>query len=372
MSVKWLSSRRQRGAVAIAMALTMIALAAIVSLSPAKAQEKSKKRVYIAMVETYSAIPFYTTVANGAKAAAADDGATRLVVRAPAVTNGTNEAGLARTLLATRPDGFAPNPCVLPAWTRVLRDMARRVKNRNLVTMNCKGAFTADQPNPVPTHVGPNDSQFGRKLATTTIREARLGRDTTGTALIANCFKGTPILDDRNKGYEAAIKSLLPRVKIVNFNGSVDQAKNTSTWTSQLQANSDVVLAMGPCDADTASLLTIKSKDRNAKYAVGVADPATRSVLRAIKSGVITAGGSDRPWVQGYLAVRLLADGARRNGPVRGWIDTGYEPITKSNVDTFIRGEASASAQRRFYTATAKRLLAGARKNAKPLRRAFS
>lgn len=365
-------AKRRRNVALITVMLTALGLAVYASLlaSPAPA---AKKKVYIAMVETYSAIPFYVTVANGARAAADDDGATRLVIRAPVQTNGTNEAGLARTLLATNPDGMAPNPCVLPAWTRVLQDMAKKIKNSNLVTMNCKGAFTATQPNPVKTHVGPNDSQFGRRLATTTIRAARLGRATTGTALIANCFKGTPILDDRNKGYKAAIRSLLPRVKIVEFNGSaIDQAKNTATWTSQLQANPDTVLAMGPCDVDSASLLTIKSKNADAKFAVGIADPASRAILRAIKSGLIAAGGSDQPWVQGYVATRLLADGARARGPVRGWIDTGYVPITRSNVDKFIKGEASAAAQRKFYTPAAKRILAGARKNAKPLSRAFS
>lgn len=333
--------------------------------------EAAGQEVNLAMVETFSAIPFYVSAKEGAEAAASEDGAVKLTVQAPATANGTNEATMAANLLANEPEGFGPNPCILPAWGRVMKEMAEQVPNENVIAWNCTPVAEPGQASPVPTFVGVSNKETGRMLAETLVEASGLKSSSTGSILVGNCQEGVPILDDRDTGAEEVFKKLLPKADIVHFGTNAEQAKATAAWSSELSNHTDTIIAFGPCDQDSAALLSLASKSPG-EFAIGSVDP-NEAELKALQAGTFTAAVSSQPWTVGYVTVDLLAAGARGTAAPEGWIDTGILPITEANAAEFEKASTGGAPQAEFFLPYAKKAIEEAESgaNVKPLDAAF-
>ena len=327
----------------------------------------SGKHVTIGVVETFTSIPFYQTAALGAKAAGTEDGNATVIVQGPAESTGSGEATMAQNLeTAKQPQGFAPNPCVLPAWTQTLATLARDVPHDNVAAWNCKPIETAGETSPVKTYVGVNDTETGALEAQVAIQGAHLSPSTTGTALVAYCEKGVPILTSRASGAIAEIKKLLPKVTGVDFFSALDQNGNTAAWTSEFSRYSHVVLALGACDQDSASLITLKTRGVGGNFPSSTVDPDPQE-LEGIMSGKMTAGVASAPWVQANVAVRLLIAGARGKALPQGWIDTGLHTITKANASQWLAATKSPAAAATFFKPFADKILANISAVTKPM-----
>lgn len=280
---------------------------------------------------------------------------------------------MAENLLVDGPDGFAVNPCVLPAWGKVLKRMETEVPDNNVIAFSCKQAAAPGQPSPVRTFVGASDAKSGADTVSLAIDEGKLDENTTGTALVSECAKGTPILDERVKGAEAVISERLPKVKVVNFTTDpADASKNLATWTSVVQDNPDAAIAFGPCDSDTGSIVTLKKKNAGAKFAVALLDP-TEPGLQAISDGTVLGGVSTAPWVGGYVTIDLLAKAARGEGAApEGWVDTGIYPVTKANVAEYLDAAASPEKQAALFQPMAEKVLQDLPGNTQPLDASFA
>ena len=335
--------------------------------SSASGSGSSSKHVTIGVVETFTSIPFYQTARVGALAAGTEDGNAKVIVQGPAESTGSGEANMAQNLeTSQQPDGFAPNPCVLPAWTQTLATLSRDVPNGNVAAWNCKPIGTPGQSSTVKTFVGVDDTATGALEAKVAIQAAHLSPSTTGTALVAECEKGVPILLARQAGAIAEIKKLLPKVTGVSFFSALDQNGNTAAWTSEFSRYSHVVLAMGACDQDSASLITLKTRGVGGNFASSTVDPDPQE-LQAIMSGKMTAGVASAPWVQANVVVRLLIAGARGKSLPQGWVDTGLHAISKSNASQWLTATKSSAAANSFFKPFADKIMANIPAVTKPL-----
>ncbi|UGS37286.1 sugar ABC transporter substrate-binding protein [Capillimicrobium parvum] len=333
--------------------------------------EAAKKDVNLAMVMSFQ-IPYFIAAQHGAEKAVADDGAIKLALQAAEAPTGVKEVQMAENLLVDGPQGFAVNPCVLPAWSKVLKRMETEVPDNNVIAFSCKQAAAPGQTSPVRTFVGASDAKSGEEAITLAIDKAKLDASTKGTALVSECAKGTPILDERVAGAEKVLKQRLPNVKIVNFTTDpADASKNLSTWSSVVQDNPDAVIAFGPCDSDTGSIVTLKNKGSAGDVAVALLDP-TEAGLQAIKSGKVTGGVSTAPWIAGFVTIDLLAKAARGEGAApEGWIDTGTYPVTEQNIDEYLQAAGSPDAQSALFQPMAEKILGDLQGNTHPLDDSF-
>jgi ABC-type sugar transport system substrate-binding protein len=326
--------------------------------APGSGKRAAVKHVSIGVVETFTSIPFFQNAALGAKAAGTEDGHATVQVVGPAQPTGTAEATMAQNLeQSLQPDGFAPNPCVLPAWTSTLASLVRQVPHGNVVAWDCSPISSPNQTSPVKTFVGSTAVNEGYQAGETAIKAGQLSPSTTGTALIANCDKGVPLVDDGQIGLVAAVKKLLPKVTVVQFASAADQTGDTAAWTSEFGNTSNVVFAAGPCDDDATTLALLKQRHVGGNFVAADSDASSPAEIRDIQEGLLTGGVSAAPWVEGNVTVHMLINAARGAKLPVGWIDTGVYPITKSNAAKWLAGTSSPAAQAAFFTPYAQQIL---------------
>lgn len=334
---------------------------------PAAAASASEK-VTIGFVESFTSIPFYQVAGRGAEAAGRRDGNATVKVVGPPKATGTAEATIAQNLVQSdQPDGVAANPCVLPAWTRTLASLVRDVPDGNVVAWNCSPVGTSSQTSPVKTYVGASFVDTGYQSASIAVKAGGLSPSTTGTALVANCSKGVPVLDYAQIGTVRALKELLPKAKVVEFASNLEQGRNTAAWTSELGRQSNVVFAVGMCDQDAMSLALLKKRRADAKFVAGVNSANSLEIFRLIESGVLAGGVSVAPWVEANVTVRMLIDGARGKKPPVGWVDAGLYPVTKENAADWVKGSSSPEAEEAFFTPYADRVMKELSARTRPL-----
>jgi ABC-type sugar transport system substrate-binding protein len=333
----------------------------------------NKKPVKIAIVKTFNAVPFYQNAELGIKAAAADESAD-VKVAAPVQATASGAANAAQNLDASlKPDGFGVNPCILSGWIQIMNQLVRTVPNSNVMAWNCKPGtdLASVEKSPVKTFVGPADAESGYMAAKTAIKAAGLGPDTTGTALLAYCLPGVPILEGQRVGLSNAVKELLPKVKQVLFTSKVDNAGALAAWTSKLTNSSNVVYAMGVCDQDAYALSTLKARGSIKDIPISVIDP-TATMLQQIKRGEIAGAAAMQPWVIGNVVTRLLTASARGAQKPVGWVDTGVGIITKENADQWLDATKSPAQAKAFFGPKADEVINNLKAQTKPMAESFA
>jgi ribose transport system substrate-binding protein len=127
------------------------------------------------------------------------------------------------------------------------------------------------------------------------------------------------------------------------YDTTFDPAKNFAAWQQLVSAHPDAKAFAGVCENDLNALEKIKAKDSNAKYfieSVGI----NAEALQGIKSGVGGAAIGQQPFLQGYVAMKMLLLKVQGKANIkRGWVDTGVEIVTSSNVDQVLARENSLS-----------------------------
>jgi ABC-type sugar transport system substrate-binding protein len=338
------------------------------------AADAPKKAVTIAIAMTQNSGPYYGTAQLGGEAAGPKEGNAKVVVQGPADPLGGAVVKVAQNLATSlNPDGFGVNPCLLAQWTRVINSLSRSVPNDNLIAWNCKpGAnAAAAEKSPVKTFIGANDFETGYQSAKVAIENAKLGPDTTGTALLALCFPGIPILEQRRDGMLKAVKELLPKAKPVEFVSDAYPSKALVKWTSTLTKYPDVVYASGSCDQDITALSTLRARGTGGDFAVGTINPTARQVAQ-IQSGQLSAGVADTPWVIGNVTARLLIRSARGEARPEGWVNTGLKIITKDTATDWLNAAKSPAQAKAFFEPMADKLLDDVAANTHPMADAYA
>jgi ABC-type sugar transport system substrate-binding protein len=183
----------------------------------------------------------------------------------------------------------------------------------------------------------------------------KIGKDATGKVVTGICLPGLALIEARVVGFKKRMKERLPNASIVGpLDVKFDQTENYSQWRSVVDANPGALAYIGFCENDLPSLVRIKESDPKASYqieSIGVNPDG----LKGVADGVALAAIGQKPFLQGYVAMRAMMDRLAAGKEVpRGWINVGPEIIDASNVKAVIAREASLAngvAQTRAYYA---------------------
>jgi ABC-type sugar transport system substrate-binding protein len=230
-------------------------------------------------------------------------------------------------------------------WIRIIDDAVKKgVK-----------VSTFDVPSPASLqslHTAPKLQDLGSAMAD--VLADKLGAEAQGNIVAGICIPGLDVLEARVTGFKQRIAKRLPHVRVEGpFDVKFDQTENYSQWRSTVDAHPGGIAYVGFCENDLPSLVRIKAADKSAKYeiaSIGVNPDG----LKGIADGVALAAIGQKPFMQGYVAMRgMLQPMAEGKEVPRGWIDVGPEVITAKNVKAISEREESLAkgpeATRQFY-----------------------
>ena len=200
-------------------------------------------------------------------------------------------------------------------------------------------------------HTAPKQADQGVAMANV-IADA-LGEDASGTIVLGICLPGLALIEARMTGFKNQIAERLPNVEVLGaFDVGFDQTQNLSAWRSTYDANPDALAYVGFCENDLPSLVRLKEATGGDFEIASIG--INPDGLDGIERGIALAAIGQRPFMQGYVAMRAMLDAKADSQPVpRGWIDVEPEVVTAENVAEVRAREETVSdgweASREYY-----------------------
>ena len=314
----------RRCAMALVIAGVSLGLAACSASSSAhKSGSVAKSSKKLVLVQLQSA-PFYYQMATGVAAAAKANGFTTSVtgpaqLDPSAAISDTQDAVAAgaRGMLVSAFGSFTP------------------ILNRALAqNVSVCTADVADPGSKVPCHIGSPTANEGAALAK--YFATKLGSNASGDIVSGICVPGYPPLAAKISGFTAEMKTLEPHVKVLGpFNVTGAPTTNQAAWLRLASQYPKAIAFFGPCDQDVPSLVRMKETGGSkAHYLIGtIAGGDDPSAMSAIRSGVLTAAVNQHGYVDGYVGGLMLVDHILHGTALaKGWVNTGFDLVTKANV----------------------------------------
>jgi ribose transport system substrate-binding protein len=248
------------------------------------------------------------------------------------------------------------------AWTRNETDL----QNRGIKVVNIgvyTGPFMGAQ---TPIYVGPNDIDYGRALGALAVKA--LGANAQGDVVIATCVPGLLEQEDRFDGVRLALSESEPNVNLLGlFNVSDDPSIGIPQFQQLVQAHPHALAFIGLCSTHPADLAKVKAATPGATWLAlgGELDPGS---LQGIKNGTVYGVVDADIWQQGYIAAKLLyLQNTQSSIPLTGWIDSGIETVTTSNVDAVVaREEGTRDNEEAFFRPQMDKLFGSLSSNIQP------
>ncbi|WP_306120731.1 MULTISPECIES: substrate-binding domain-containing protein [unclassified Roseitalea] len=201
-------------------------------------------------------------------------------------------------------------------------------------------------------HTAPKQSDQGVVMADAIVDA--IGADASGTIVTGICLPGLALIEARVTGFKNRIAERLPDVEVLGaFDVKFDQTQNFSAWRSVYDANPDALAYVGFCENDLPSLVRLKESTGGDFEIASIG--INPDGLDGIKRGIALAAVGQRPFMQGYVAMRaMLQSLAEGNDVPRGWIDVRPELVASDNVEAVTAREESVSdgygPTREFYS----------------------
>jgi ribose transport system substrate-binding protein len=318
-------------------------------------------KIKIALVE-HVRVPAVEIFAYGAQAAAKELGFT-LDVTGPQQYNLQQQQAMSDAEANAGANGIIEILVGASAWSRneqALADRGVHVVNIGVYT----GPFLGDK---TPIYVGPNDIDYGRALGALVVN-AIGGASASGDVVIATCVPGLLEQEDRYDGVRLALADSAPNVNLLGlYNVSDDPSIGIPQWQQLVQAHPNAIAFIGLCSTHPADLAKVKAATPGAKWLAlgGELDPGS---LAGIKDGTVQGVVDADIWQQGYIAAKLLFLQSTQHGiPSTGWIDSGIETVTSSNVDAVIaREEGTRDNEEAFFRPAMDKIFANLSGNIQP------
>ena len=293
------------------------ATAAALVATAAAAQERPHVELVLGIQ-----IGFHEAIACGARAAAEEFGAD-IGVQAAQNYGPADQVPLLNSVLATQPDFVILDPTNRTAMVAPLADaVAQGVKVIAVDT-------TLDDTSMLTARIGTDNVEVGRQLARGLAEQ--LGDQTGKVAMVASS-PGISTIDDRIKGFEEEIVKN-PNLEFIGTQyagNEVGQA--TSTFTSLLSANPDLIGVAAPSENPA---MGVAASIRSAGVADSVAAAgvdASEAQIAALREGLLDALVMQQPYTMGYEAVKAAV--AVANGEeVPAEASTGAVIGTAENID---------------------------------------
>jgi ABC-type sugar transport system substrate-binding protein len=314
---------------------------------------------HIAVILATLGVSAYQEMAGGAKFAAADLGGIDLKVFGPAQADGQQELKLFQSAASTYKDGIVFNTLSGPLFAKPLAQAI--AKGVPVVTMNSLPPAGSN----VTLYVGNDNYDLGASLAQETIK--RLPKNASGTVVVNDGGKGTPVFDNRVQAIRDAFAKALPAVKIVESAAlCVVAAPCYKAMAPVVHANTNALAILAVRDVDTSTLAQLKMEVGGKFLAAGIdVNPVT---LKAVKSGVLFCTISPEQYLKGYIATRLLAEAVKTGKPMlKGWFDEPGLVVDQSHADVFIARQSSDAAMRASLRPEIAKIFANVASFMKPL-----
>jgi ribose transport system substrate-binding protein len=287
----------------------------------------------LAIVVANVSLNFAREMADGASAAAKDDGCANFKVAGPATTDGPQEVQIFQNTLVTSPDGVVLENLAPDLFVRTSAQAI--AKGTPIIALDTIGLPGSN----VTTYVGNDNYDLGVTLAKEALK--RLGDNPTGTIVLGVPNPGVPVLDSRAKGIQDTFAKEAPNVKVKGpYETFSDPGKSYNAWSSQVRANPKALAFLGVGDADSYSLARLK-KQNGGKYLTAGFDLDDQT-MQAVKDGINFVTISPEHYLKGYVAQEMM-DNAVLSGQKaqEGWIRVPGLVVDSSNIDAIITRQAS-------------------------------
>jgi len=277
--------------------------------------------------------PYTQQLMDGASAAAAECGAD-IITGGPAAFDANATVSIFQDAVLSGADALVVVAFPSEFWIRPIDDAVQQ------------GAVvsTYDVESPaslMSVHTAPKQKDQGRAMAEV-LSEAMGGEEAEGQVIIGICLPGLELIEARIVGFQEKMAELSPDVELVGpLDVAFDQTENFARWQEVIATYPDADAYVGYCENDLPSLVRIKESDPEADYLIGSIG-INPDGLQGIKDGVALVAIGQKPFMQGYVAMRAMLQSLAEGNPVpRGWIDVGPEVVTAENVDDIIAREES-------------------------------
>ena len=278
--------------------------------------------------------PYTQQLMDGAKAAAAECGAD-IITGGPAAFDATAAVGSFQDAVLSGAEAVVVVAFPSDFWIRVIDDAVQQ--GVVVSTYDVDAAASLES-----VHTAPKQKDQGRALAEV-LAEA-LGSGASGTVVAGICLPGLELIEARVTGFKEKMAELLPDVTVVGpLDVAFDQTENLARWQSVVDEYPEALAHVGFCENDLPSLVRIKESRPDATFEIGSIG-INPDGLQGIKDGTALVAIGQKPFMQGYVAMRTMLEKLAAGEPVpRGWINVEPEVVTAANVDEITAREASLS-----------------------------
>jgi ABC-type sugar transport system substrate-binding protein len=298
----------------------------------------STQNVKIALVYQTD-VPADAPFGQGAQAAANQFG-FHLSIVGPSTYNVSTQQQLSNSEANAGANGIMEILVGATPWTRNISALESRhiaVADIGVYTGPFLGKNT-------PIYVGPSDKAYGRALGNLVVQG--LGPNAHGSVVVATCAPGLLEQVQRFEGVQQAMRAKEPGIKVVGMVYAADSyTEGLTDWQRIVLANPDARAFIGLCSTAPAVLARVRASDHG-KWLIsgGELDPNT---LLGIKDGLIYGVVDAEIWQQGYIGARLLYEEITNPHFTyrTGWVNTGVETVTKTNIDAVMARQSSQAAQ---------------------------
>ena len=278
---------------------------------------------------------FTEEMVAGAEDAARDYGVT-LEVYGDAAFDVSAEQDFFATALQSGVDGIAVAPLEGERWIEPIQqaiDQGVPVVGFNVTALD--SALT--------TWVGQDDYDSGLVLGGELLQQLDEAGVTAGPIAVGSCNPDENVLQDRDAGLRNAFAwsafEVLPSQDV-----HLAIPENLSAWEAIVDANPDLVAAVGLCYLDVPNLAQLK-ESAGASWLIGGynLDGPTLDVIASGEAQVVVG---QQEYLQGYLPVAVLAEHLINGTPlVMGWLEAPAEVVTGENVSQYAARETDDQVQ---------------------------
>lgn len=321
--------------------VAVVAAAALLPLLAGCMRHSKKERYYL--VATNTSVPYWKTAAAGFAAAAAQYGVT-VDTRGPAGLDPQAEVGAFKEVVALKPAGIL----VSVANAELMQPQIDAAVNAGIPVI------TIDSDAPASERlyfIGTNNLEAGRlggrRMA------ARLGGK-GNVVFFTN--PGQPNLDERLKGYKDVFAAY-PDIHVVDvFNIKSDPGTALDQSMAYLaRKGKDKVDGFVCLDSRSGVNVAEGFKRMNATDRILITMDVDADTLQEVKSGVIDATISQKPYTMAFLGLKALDDVYHYPvkplaqsyeldpyAPFPAFIDTGAALVDKSNVNAILAHQSQS------------------------------
>ena len=271
--------------------------------------------------------PFWSIVANGVDAAAADLG-VRVEYQAPVSFDMVRMSQLIDAAVVSRPAGLivsVPDPAALGGSIRA-------AVAAGIPVIGINSGADAWTPLGLLGYIGQTEYEAGQGAG------ERFASAGARRVLCVNHEVGNVSLDERCRGLAGGLRTAGANSTVLAVDlGDPDDAQQRVAGALAADASIDGVLALGPGGA-VPVLAALRATGRLGTIRFGTFD-LDPDVLRAVAAGEVLFAIDQQPWLQGYLGVMLMT-AFLETGTMAGGGDivrTGPSFVTQENAASVIR-----------------------------------